>query len=74
MTQMPEPPPLDLDNLVPPPDDFDYEYDILFAPESYDGVENTYAESGTPMGLLEKYGLMGSNVAAAAKRAVSNAT
>ena len=35
------------------------------------GVENTYAESGTPEGLLEKYGLTAANVAAAARRAVS---
>lgn len=35
------------------------------------GVENTYAESGTPEGLLEKYGFVAPNVAAAARRAVS---
>jgi transketolase len=35
------------------------------------GIENTYAESGTPEGLLEKYGLTANNVAAAARRATS---
>jgi transketolase len=35
------------------------------------GIENTYAESGTPEGLLEKYGLVGSNIAAAARRALA---
>jgi transketolase len=35
------------------------------------GIENTYAESGTPESLLEKYGLVASNVAAAARQAVS---
>jgi transketolase len=35
------------------------------------GIENTYAESGTPDALLEKYGLTAKNVAAAAKKAVS---
>jgi transketolase len=35
------------------------------------GIENTYAESGTPEGLLEKYGLVASNVADAARRALS---
>lgn len=35
------------------------------------GVENTYAESGTPDGLLDKYGLRAANVAAAARRAVA---
>jgi len=35
------------------------------------GVQNTYAESGTPDGLLEKYGLVAKNVAEAARRAVS---
>lgn len=35
------------------------------------GVQNTYAESGTPEGLLEKYGLVAANVAAAARKAVS---
>ena len=32
------------------------------------GVENTYAESGTPEELLDKYGLVARNVIAAAKR------
>ena len=35
------------------------------------GVNNTYAESATPDELLDKYGLRASNVAAAARRAVS---
>jgi transketolase len=34
------------------------------------GVEN-YAESGTPEGLLEKYGLTAKNIAAAAQRAIA---
>ena len=34
------------------------------------GVENTYAESGTPAGLLEKYGLVASNLVTAAQRAL----
>ncbi len=35
------------------------------------GVQNTYAESGTPDGLLDKYGLVAREVAAAARRAVA---
>jgi transketolase len=35
------------------------------------GIENTYAESGTPDGLLAKYGLVANNVAEAARRAVA---
>lgn len=35
------------------------------------GVENTYAESGTPEELLQKYGLTAANVVAAAKRALA---
>jgi transketolase len=34
------------------------------------GVENTYAESGTPEGLLDKYGLVARNVIAAGRRAL----
>jgi transketolase len=34
------------------------------------GIQNTYAESGTPEGLLEKYGLVARNVVEAAERAV----
>lgn len=34
------------------------------------GIQNTYAESGTPEGLLEKYGLVAKDVVEAAKRAV----
>jgi transketolase len=37
----------------------------------YVGINDTYAESGTPEQLLEKYGLVAANVAAAARRAVS---
>jgi transketolase len=32
------------------------------------GIQNTYAESGTPDGLLQKYGLVAANVAEAARR------
>lgn len=35
------------------------------------GVNNTYAESGTPDGLLDKYGLRATNIAAAARKAVA---
>jgi transketolase len=35
------------------------------------GIENTYAESGSPEALLEKYGLISPNVARAARKAVS---
>jgi transketolase len=35
------------------------------------GIQNTYAESGTPEGLLDKYGLIARDVIAAAKRAVA---
>jgi len=35
------------------------------------GIENTYAESGPPQGLLEKYGLVATKVAAAVRRALS---
>jgi transketolase len=34
------------------------------------GVHDTYAESGTPRELLEKYGLVAPNVAEAARQAV----
>ena len=34
------------------------------------GIQNTYAESGTPAGLLDKYGLVAREVVAAARRAV----
>jgi transketolase len=34
------------------------------------GIENTYAESGPPDALLDKYGLRASNIAAAARRAI----
>ena len=34
------------------------------------GIENTYAESGTPEGLLHKYGLTAAHIAEAARRAV----
>ena len=32
------------------------------------GIQDTYAESGAPEELMEKYGLVARNVAAAAKR------
>jgi transketolase len=32
------------------------------------GIHNTYAESGTPEGLLDKYGLVARDVIAAARR------
>jgi transketolase len=35
------------------------------------GVQNTYAESGTPDGLLEKYGLVARNVAEAARKVLA---
>jgi len=35
------------------------------------GIQNVYAESGTPEGLLEKYGLVAREVAADARRALS---
>jgi len=36
----------------------------------YVGVQNTYAESGTPEGLLQKYGLVAANVADSARKAL----
>src|SRR5439155_1095353 len=35
------------------------------------GIENTYAESGTPEAVMEKYGLVATNVAAAARSALA---
>jgi transketolase len=35
------------------------------------GIQDTYAESGSPQELMEKYGLVARNVAAAAKRVLS---
>lgn len=35
------------------------------------GVNNVYAESGTPDELLDKYGLRAVNIAAAAKKALA---
>ena len=35
------------------------------------GVDNTYAESGTPEGLLEKYGLMAKDIVAAVDRVLA---
>jgi len=35
------------------------------------GIQDTYAESGTPMGLLEKYGLVAPNIAEAARKAAA---
>lgn len=37
----------------------------------YVGIHNTYAESGSPEGLLDKYGLVARDVIAAAKRALT---
>jgi transketolase len=34
------------------------------------GINNTYAESGSPDALLKKYGLLASNVVSAARRAL----
>lgn len=41
------------------------------APIEYIGIENTYAESGSPDELLDKYGLRAKNVVAAAKRVLA---
>ncbi|MBA3973067.1 MAG: transketolase [Candidatus Solibacter sp.] len=41
------------------------------APMEFIGVENCYAESGTPDGLLDKYNLRAPAVAAAARRAIA---
>jgi transketolase len=35
------------------------------------GIKDTYAESGTPLGLLEKYSLVAKDIADAARKAVS---
>lgn len=35
------------------------------------GIQNTYAESGTPEGLLDKYGLLARDVTAAVRRALA---
>ncbi len=35
------------------------------------GIEDTYAESGAPEELLEKYGLVARNIAAACRRALT---
>jgi transketolase len=35
------------------------------------GIENTYAESGSPEALLEKYGLTSARIAEAVRRAIS---
>jgi transketolase len=40
-------------------------------PMEFVGIQDTYAESGTPEELMQKYGLVASNVAAAARRVVS---
>jgi transketolase len=40
------------------------------APMEFVGINNVYAESGTPDALLDKYGLRASNVVEAAKRAI----
>jgi transketolase len=38
------------------------------------GIQNTYAESGTPEQLLDKYGLIARDVVAAARRVLSRKT
>jgi transketolase len=40
-------------------------------PMEFVGIHDTYAESGQPAELMEKYGLVASNVAAAARKAVA---
>jgi transketolase len=40
------------------------------APMEFVGIQNTYAESGTPEQLLDKYGLLARDVAMAARRVV----
>ncbi len=40
-------------------------------PMEFVGIDNTYAESGTPEGLLDKYGLVARDVAAAARRVLA---
>jgi len=40
-------------------------------PMEFVGIRDTYAESGQPAELLEKYGLTASHVAAAARKAVA---
>jgi transketolase len=35
------------------------------------GIQNTYAESGTPEGLLEKYGLVAKNIVTAVRKALA---
>jgi transketolase len=40
-------------------------------PMEFVGIQNTYAESGPPDALLDKYGLRAGNIAQAARRAVS---
>lgn len=41
------------------------------APQEYVAVQDTFGESGTPMQLLEKYGLTSGNIVAAALRAIA---
>ncbi|MBC8165101.1 MAG: transketolase family protein, partial [Bryobacteraceae bacterium] len=36
----------------------------------YLGIENTYAESGTPEGVLQKYGLTAERVAETVRKAI----
>ncbi|HLW77234.1 MAG TPA: transketolase C-terminal domain-containing protein [Bryobacteraceae bacterium] len=40
------------------------------APIEFIGIDNTYAESGAPDALLDKYGLRATNIAEAARRAI----
>jgi transketolase len=44
------------------------------APQEFVGVHDTFGESGTPMQLLQKYGLTKENIADAAERAMARKT
>ena len=44
------------------------------APQEFVGVHDTFGESGTPMQLLQKYGLTKENIADAAERAIARKT
>ena len=40
-------------------------------PMEFVGIQNTYAESGTPEELMNKYGLVARDIAAAARRVLA---
>ena len=40
-------------------------------PMEFVGIQNTYAESGTPDGLLDKYGLVARDLITAARRVLA---